>query len=76
MWSQALGRAPAGRLPGARRAAKGEAARVAAEIQLGCNIEASAAQLLQLLFEVGPAGVVGTVQPPLPPGTAVPLTVH
>ena len=49
MWSQALGRAPAGRVPDA---AKGEAARDAAQIQLGTNLEASAAQLLQFLFEV------------------------
>ncbi len=55
MWSQALGRAPAGRVP--ERVAKGEAARLASEIQLGRNIEASAAALLQLLFEVRAAAL-------------------
>lgn len=51
MWAQALGRAPTGSVPA--RAARGEAAAAASQIQLGCDIEKSAAHLLQLLFEVG-----------------------
>lgn len=51
MWSQALARAPAGRLPEATKE-RGAAARAASEIQLGASISTAAGSLLQFLFEV------------------------
>lgn len=51
MWSQALARAPAGRIPKATTA-RGEAARAAGEIQLSADIANAAGALLQLLCRV------------------------